>query len=69
MTEIYGEFRTGKTQMAHTLCVMAQLPRDMGGAEGKVVSVFHLYSINTNLTLSLAISILSSTTQIIGRLH
>lgn len=36
MTEVYGEFRTGKTQMAHTLCVMAQMPRDMGGAEGKV---------------------------------
>lgn len=38
MTEVYGEFRTGKTQMAHTLCVMAQMPRDMGGAEGKVRS-------------------------------
>ena len=36
MTEVYGEFRTGKTQMAQTLCIMAQLPRDMGGAEGKV---------------------------------
>ena len=36
MTEVYGEFRTGKTQMAQTLCVMAQLPRDMGGCEGKV---------------------------------
>jgi hypothetical protein len=38
MTEVFGEFRTGKTQMAHTLCVIAQLPRDMGGAEGKVRS-------------------------------
>lgn len=36
MTEVYGEFRTGKTQLAQTLCIMAQLPRDMGGAEGKV---------------------------------
>ena len=40
MTEVYGEFRTGKTQMAQTLCVMAQLPRDMGGAEGKVSDKF-----------------------------
>ncbi len=33
---VYGEFRTGKTQMAHTMSVMAQLPADLGGALGKV---------------------------------
>ena len=33
---MYGEFRTGKTQMAHTMSVVAQLPPDMGGAAGKV---------------------------------
>ena len=33
---VYGEFRTGKTQLAHTMCVTAQLPVDMGGAEGRV---------------------------------
>lgn len=26
ITEIFGEFRTGKTQICHTLCVTAQLP-------------------------------------------
>jgi DNA repair protein RadA len=31
MTELYGEFRTGKTQIAHQLCVTAQLPRSEGG--------------------------------------
>jgi meiotic recombination protein DMC1 len=36
ITEAFGEFRTGKTQMAHTLCVTAQLPLEMGGANGKV---------------------------------
>ena len=35
ITEVFGEFRTGKTQMAHTLCVTAQLPRSAGGGEGK----------------------------------
>jgi meiotic recombination protein DMC1 len=39
ITEVYGEFRCGKTQLCHTMCVTAQLPRDMGGAEGKVWSV------------------------------
>lgn len=33
---VYGEFRTGKTQLCHTLCVATQLPIDMGGGEGKV---------------------------------
>lgn len=27
ITEAFGEFRTGKTQLAHTLCVTTQLPR------------------------------------------
>jgi DNA repair protein RAD51 len=39
LTEIFGEFRTGKTQLCHTLCVTVQRPLDQGGAEGKAVSV------------------------------
>ena len=35
ITEIFGEFRTGKTQLCHTLSVSCQLPIDRGGAEGK----------------------------------
>ena len=31
MTELFGEFRTGKTQIAHHLCVTVQLPRSAGG--------------------------------------
>jgi DNA repair protein RadA len=30
-TELYGEFRTGKTQIAHQLCVTTQLPVEKGG--------------------------------------
>lgn len=37
MTEIFGEFRCGKTQLAATLCVNAQLERASGGAAGKVI--------------------------------
>lgn len=35
VTEMFGEFRTGKTQLCHTLAVTCQLPIDKGGAEGK----------------------------------
>jgi len=35
ITEMYGEFRTGKTQLCHTLAVTCQLPISIGGGEGK----------------------------------
>ncbi len=31
ITELFGEFRTGKTQIAHQLCVTVQLPKERGG--------------------------------------
>lgn len=39
ITEVYGEFRTGKTQLCHTLCVTSQLLIDQGGGEGKAIYV------------------------------
>ena len=39
ITELFGEFRTGKTQICHTLCVTVQRPLDQGGAEGKAIYV------------------------------
>lgn len=39
ISEVYGEFRTGKTQLAHTMSVLAQLPADMGGGGGKVAYI------------------------------
>ena len=37
VTEVFGEFRSGKTQLAATLCVTAQLEKAAGGAAGKVI--------------------------------
>ncbi|KAL5533929.1 DMC1 [Sanghuangporus baumii] len=39
ISEVYGEFRTGKTQLAHTMSVVAQLPSELGGASGKVAYI------------------------------
>lgn len=39
ITELFGEFRTGKTQLCHTLAVTCQLPIDMGGGEGKCLYI------------------------------
>jgi hypothetical protein len=39
ITELFGEFRTGKTQLCSHLCVTAQLSREHGGGAGKVVVI------------------------------
>lgn len=39
LTELFGEFRSGKTQLCHTLCVTCQLPVDAGGGEGKAMYI------------------------------
>lgn len=39
LTEFYGEFGSGKTQICHTLCVIVQQPKEDGGLRGKVVYI------------------------------
>lgn len=39
ITELFGEFRTGKSQLCHTLAVTCQIPLDMGGGEGKCLYI------------------------------
>jgi len=39
ITELFGEFRCGKTQLCHTLCVTCQLPVTQGGAEGMALYI------------------------------
>lgn len=39
ITEVFGEFRTGKTQLCHTLCITCQMPVTEGGAEGKAIYI------------------------------
>ena len=39
ITEMFGEFRTGKTQLCHTLAVTCQLTVSQGGGEGKCLYI------------------------------
>ncbi len=39
ITEAYGQFGSGKSQLAFMLAVNVQLPKDKGGAEGKAVFI------------------------------
>jgi len=44
ITELFGEFGSSKTQIAHQLCVNVQLPKDQGGLEA------HAFFIDTENT-------------------
>ena len=39
ITEVYGEYGTGKTQLAHQLSVNVQLPKEKGGLDGKALYI------------------------------
>jgi DNA repair protein RadA len=39
ITEVYGEFGAGKSQVTHQLAVTVQLPREHGGLEGSAIFV------------------------------
>ncbi len=39
ITEVFGEFGSGKTQFCHTLCVMAQRPKEEGGLGAGVLYI------------------------------
>lgn len=39
LTEFYGEFGTGKSQLCHQLCITVQLPYEVGGLEGSALYI------------------------------
>ncbi|MBZ9570418.1 DNA repair and recombination protein RadA [Methanobrevibacter sp. TMH8] len=39
ITEVFGEFGSGKSQISHELAVTVQLPRDKGGLDGECVFI------------------------------
>ena len=39
ITEVYGEFGSGKSQVTHQLCVNVQLPEEHGGLHGSAIFV------------------------------
>jgi DNA repair protein RadA len=39
VTEFYGEFGSGKSQVCHTLCAMARQPVELGGLDGNTIYI------------------------------
>nr|XP_022907843.1 meiotic recombination protein DMC1/LIM15 homolog [Onthophagus taurus] len=54
ITEVFGEFRTGKTQLSHTLCVTTQMPGPNGYIGGKVIFIDTEHTFRPNRLRSIA---------------
>ncbi|XP_023715414.1 meiotic recombination protein DMC1/LIM15 homolog [Cryptotermes secundus] len=54
ITEVFGEFRTGKTQLSHTLCVSAQMPGENDYMGGKVIFLDTEHTFRPNRLRSIA---------------
>jgi DNA repair protein RadA len=39
LTEVFGAFKSGKTNLSHTICVTTQLPKAQGGLGGSVLFI------------------------------
>ena len=39
LTEVYGEFGSGKTQLCHTMCVQVQKSKEEGGLDGEALYI------------------------------
>jgi DNA repair protein RadA len=39
ITEVFGAFKSGKTNLSHTICVTTQLPKAKGGLDGAVLFI------------------------------
>lgn len=39
ITEVYGQYGSGKSQVTHQMCVNVQLPREVGGVEGRAIFI------------------------------
>ncbi|KAJ1628867.1 Rad51-domain-containing protein [Pavlovales sp. CCMP2436] len=39
ITQVHGEFRSGKSTLCHTMCITAQMPREQGGGCGRAIFI------------------------------
>ena len=54
ITELYGEFGSGKTQICHQLAVQVQLPKEDGGLDGNVLYIDTEHTFRPERLISIA---------------
>ncbi|MBS3061280.1 MAG: DNA repair and recombination protein RadA [Candidatus Diapherotrites archaeon] len=54
ITEVYGQYASGKTQWAFQLCVMTQLPTEQGGLSGNILYIDSENSFRPERVVSIA---------------
>lgn len=69
ITELFGEFGSGKTQIAHQLCVNIQLPVDQGGLDGHAVFIDTENTFRPERILQMAEGYDLDSTEVLKKIH
>lgn len=69
LIELFGEFGTGKTQIAHQLAVTAQLPAERGGMDGDVIYIDTENTFRPNRIVQMANGYDLDENEVLKRIH
>jgi len=69
ITELFGEFGSGKTQLALQLCVNVQLPVDKGGLEGHAFFIDTENTFRPDRIIQMAEGLDLDPDEVLGRIH
>lgn len=69
ITEFYGEFGSGKTQIMHQLCVNVQRPKDEGGLDGSAVVIDTENTFRPERIVQMAEALEMNPKEVLSRIH
>ena len=69
ITELFGEFGSGKTQIAHQLCVNVQLPVEEGGLDGHAVFIDTENTFRPERIIQMASAYDMDTDEVLKKIH
>jgi len=69
ITEMFGEYGSGKTQVAHQLCVNVQLPKEKGGLEAHAFYIDTENTFRPNRIVQMAEAIDLDPDEVLNKIH
>ena len=69
ITELFGEYGSGKTQVAHQLCVNVQLPKEKGGLEAHAFYIDTENTFRPNRIVQMAEAIDLDPDEVLNKIH
>lgn len=69
ITELFGEFGSGKTQIAHQCAVNVQLPEDVGGLDGEALIIDTENTFRPERIIQMSTALDLDPTQVLKKIH